>query len=143
MIPFPRLHFFMTALFRGRMSSKEVDEQMPGTSLGCSGGRPSCTGTPVRAWTRWSSPRRRRRASSTRRRVSTTWSPENSEKGVFYHNREHPKVSAYNYSSSWAAVFCSDVVASHVFIVFANAQCFHRTAKRRHRRIAHCRGNNL
>merc|ERR1712058_207716 len=156
MIPFPRLHFFMTGfapltsrgsqqyraltvpeltqqmydaknmmcaadprhgryltatcLFRGRMSSKEVDEQMlnvqnknssyfvewipnnikssicdippkglkmgcpswatplrsrrcssawPSTSPGCSGARPSSTGTPARGWTRWSSPRRR------------------------------------------------------------------------------------
>merc|ERR1712138_122741 len=97
-----------TALFRGRMCSKEVDEQMlnvqnknssyfvewipnniksgicdippkglkmavsfagnstaiqemfkrvASTSRGCSGGRPSCTGTQVKAWTRWSSRR--------------------------------------------------------------------------------------
>merc|ERR1711903_249151 len=164
LIPFPRLHFFMTGfapltsrgsqqyraltapeltqqmfdalnmmcaadprhgryltaacMFRGRMSTKEVDEQMlnvqnknssyfvewipnnikasvcdippkglkmsttfignstpsrkcgsvcPSSSLACSAARPSFTGTPARAWTRWSS----RRLSPTR----TTLSP--------------------------------------------------------------------
>merc|ERR1712167_267073 len=139
LIPFPRLHFFMTgfapltsrgsqqyraltvpeltsqmfdaknmmcasdprhgryltasAMFRGRMSTKEVDEQIPNNiksssaishqrvsrwpspssetpppsrrcssvsvsnSPACSAERPSSIGTPVRAWTRWSSPK--------------------------------------------------------------------------------------
>eukprot|EP01047_Picozoa_sp_COSAG01_P039182 COSAG01_NODE_3222_length_6393_cov_15.905004_1_plen_467_part_00 len=107
----PRHGRYLTcsALFRGRMSTKEVDEQMlnvtnknssyfvewipnnvkasvcdippkasrwpspswatpppsrrcssacPSSSPPCSAARPSCTGTPARAWTRWSSPRR-------------------------------------------------------------------------------------
>merc|ERR1719240_1955737 len=51
----------MAVCFVGNTTAiQEMFKRAPSSSRACSAARPSCTGTPARAWTRWNSPRRSR-----------------------------------------------------------------------------------